>query len=57
MTIERAILEIENMLQLFEDHVGYNAIVKLSVTANDIDALRMALEALQRQRDLDDDLK
>lgn len=55
MTTDRALLELENMLNLFEDHIGYNATVKLSVTSNDIDALRMAVDALKAQKEREDD--
>jgi len=55
MTIERAIHEIENMIHLFEDRIGNGTIAKIWVTADDIDALHMAKEALQRQQDMEDD--
>lgn len=57
MTMQRAILEIENMIHILEDRIGSGTITKIWVTAEDIDALRMAKDALLRQRDMEDDRK
>ena len=57
MDIEKAILEIRNMITLFEDMTGSSCVVKIWASKDDIDALRMAVEALEEKARKGDDLK
>ena len=55
MTIERAILELTNMIGLFEDARGINRLTRLTVTDADIEAVRMGIDALNEQKKREDD--
>ena len=55
MSLEKAILELKNMLLQFEDMAQAGCIVKLWVSSTDIDALQMAIEALEEKQRKEDD--
>ena len=50
MDIDRAILEIKNMILHFEDMIGIGCITKIWVAQEDIDALHLAVEALEEMK-------
>ena len=53
MTLERALLEVKNLIMMFEDNVNCKLIVYPE--SDDIDALRIALEAMEEQKKREDD--
>ena len=57
MTIDDAIKEISNMITLFEDMIGTGCVTKIWTSRDDIDALRLAVEALREKAMREDDRK
>ena len=50
----RAILELENMMLFFKDHVGTNKVL-LRITEHDVEALELAIKALKHSKNFEDD--
>lgn len=55
MNIDRAILELKNMIMQFEDMMGSGCVVKIWASRDDIDALQMGVDALEEKKLKGDD--